>query len=121
MALDREEAAFYQEELKVRRRLGYPPFAALLRLIVSSSDPQRAQAGARYLAERLAPHFASQEVRGPVRLPALRGRDRWHLIVAARDGERARAIVAQALAQLTEPYRRRRVAITVDIDPQSFG
>ncbi|MBC7292668.1 MAG: primosomal protein N', partial [Thermoleophilia bacterium] len=121
MALDQEEAAFYQEELKVRRRLGYPPFAALLRLIVSSSDPQRAQAGARYLAERLAPHFASQEVRGPVRLPALRGRDRWHLIVAARDGERARAIVAQALAQLTEPYRRRRVAITVDVDPQSFG
>jgi hypothetical protein len=41
--------------------------------------------------------------------------------VAARDGERARAIVGQALAQLAGPYRRRGVTLLVDVDPQSFS
>jgi len=54
-------------------------------------------------------------------LPKLRGRARWHLLIATRDGERARRIVAQAMAQLFDPYRRRGVTLLVDVDPQSFG
>ncbi|MFH0916459.1 MAG: primosomal protein N' [bacterium] len=121
MALEQNEHGFYREELAVRERLGYPPFAHLIRLTTLAEDAERARVGARYLAERLAPHFSAQELRGPSRLPTRRGRERWHLLVAARDGERARAIVSQALAQLEEPYRRRRVMLLVDVDPQSFS
>jgi primosomal protein N' len=71
--------------------------------------------------DRLTPHFAAGELRGPGRLPTLRGRSRWHLLVAARDGDRARVIVGQALAQLQEPYRRRGVTLLVDVDPLSFS
>ena len=121
MALEQDERGFYREELAVRERLGYPPFADLIRLMTVAQVPTRAQIGARYLVERLAPHFPAQELRGPSRLPTLRGRDRWHLLVAARDGERARAIVGQAMAQLAGPYRRRGVTLLVDVDPQSFN
>jgi primosomal protein N' (replication factor Y) len=121
MALEQDEHGFYQEELAGRERLGYPPFADLIRLMTVAKEPERAQSGARLLVERLAPHFSAQELRGPSRLAALRGRDRWHLLVAARDGERARAIVGQALAQLAGPYRRRGVTLLVDVDPQSFS
>jgi primosomal protein N' (replication factor Y) len=121
MALERDEQSFYSEELRNRRRLGYPPFVDLIRLVTVADDGERAQVGAQYLVERLSRHFATRELRGPVRLPTLRGKNRWHLLVAASDGGRARAIIGQAMAQLWEPYRQRGVTILVDVDPQSFG
>jgi primosomal protein N' len=84
-------------------------------------DAQRVQLAAQHLAERLSPHFGAQDVRGPARLAALRGKSRWHVVVSSPDGERERAIVAQALEQLSEPYRRRGVALVVDVDPFSFA
>lgn len=121
MALQREESRFYEQELESRRRLGYPPFVDLIRVMTSSERPEQAQMGIRYLLERLSPHLLSDEIRGPVRLPLLRGRNRWHLLIATRQGERARMLVRQALTQLQEPYRRRGVALLVDVDPQSFN
>lgn len=121
MALERDEEGFYSRELRIRERLGYPPFAHLLRMVTVGEHVGRAQLGAQHLAERLKPHFSAQELRGPARLPSLRGRNRWHLLVAAGDGERARAIVGQAIAQLREPYRRRGVTLLVDVDPLSFS
>ncbi|HEY5528461.1 MAG TPA: primosomal protein N' [Thermoleophilia bacterium] len=121
MALDRDELGFYQEELRIRERLGYPPFAELTRLLVASPDGGRAMAAAQHLSRQLAPHFPRQELCGPVRLPSLRGQVRWHIIVAARDGDRARGVLRQALEQLAEPYRRRGVRLLVDVDPEAFG
>jgi primosomal protein N' len=51
----------------------------------------------------------------------LRGKSRWHLLVAAEAGERARAIVGSAVNQLHGPYRRRGVSLQVDVDPVSFS
>ncbi|NLO27500.1 MAG: primosomal protein N' [Actinobacteria bacterium] len=121
MALERDEELFYKEELSVRERLGYPPFTELIRVMTVAEHAERAQVASQYLVERLAAHFKGEEIKGPVRLPKLRGRARWHLLIAARDGARARRIVGQAMAQLSEPYRRRGVTLLVDVDPQSFG
>ena len=121
MALAGDEEGFYREELAIRERLGYPPFAELIRLVTSSSDPQRAQAAGRHLVERLASYFAAGELHGPAPLPRLRSRHRWQVMVAARQGERARTIIGQALEQLGEPYRRRGVVLLVDVDPLSFS
>ncbi len=121
MALQQDEQGFYSEELTSRRRLGYPPFAELIRIVTIAGDAERAQVSAQYLVERLSRHFSGKELRGPVRLPILRGRSRWHMLIAASDGERARSVVSQAMAQLCEPYRKRGVTILVDVDPQSFS
>ncbi len=96
MALEREESRFYEQELESRRRLGYPPYADLIRVMTSSEQAERAQVGIRYLLERLNPHLPSGEIRGAVRLPMLRGRSRWHLLIATREGERARMLVKEA-------------------------
>jgi primosomal protein N' (replication factor Y) len=121
MALERDEKAFYDLELDSRKRLGYPPFAELLRMTTVAERSELAELSARHLLDRLGRYFGVQELHGPVRLPTLRGRSRWHLLVAARDGQRARVIVGQALAQLRNPYRQRGVRLLVDVDPLSFG
>ncbi|MCX8032884.1 MAG: primosomal protein N' [Thermoleophilia bacterium] len=120
MALARDEAAFYKTELDLRRRLGYPPFAELVRLVAAAKDPRRAEAGARYLVERLGRHLGPTEIRGPARLPSLKGVARWQVIVAARDGSRARRLVGWIVRGLEDAYRQRGVSLTVDVDPQSF-
>jgi primosomal protein N' (replication factor Y) (superfamily II helicase) len=121
MALERDEERFYREELAVRRRLGYPPYADLIRLVTSSPQADRAQAAGRHLVEGLSPYFTGGELRGPAALPRLRGRYRWQVVIAAQEGERARAIIGRAVDQLQEPYRRRGVTLVVDVDPMSFG
>jgi primosomal protein N' (replication factor Y) len=121
MALQRDEQGFYAEELRVREHLGYPPFNEIIRLMTLAENAERAAAGARYLTERLARAFAAHELRGPVRLPTVRGRERWHLLVSSADGERTRAVVREALSQLAGPYRRRGVILLADVDPLSFG
>lgn len=121
MALESREEEFYREELAGRERLGYPPYTEIIRLLTSSPDAQKAQAAGRHLVERLAPYFAGRELHGPAPLPRLRSRHRWQVMVAARQGERARTIIGKALEQLEGPYRRRGVTLLVDVDPLSFS
>lgn len=120
MALEGRVSDFYRLELETRRRLGYPPFVHLIRIVSAGPDGARVEAGARYLRERLAPYFPAQELRGPVRLPLLRSQTRWQVLIGAQDGERARAIVGKVVAALAEPYRQRGVGLVVDVDPESF-
>jgi primosomal protein N' (replication factor Y) len=121
MALQRQEQGFYAQELEFRSQLGYPPFKEIVRLVVWARDADKCEAAARHLSGRLAPHFAAAELRGPARLPVLRGKQRWHLLIATGDGERARAIIGAAASQLAEPYRSRGVVLLADVDPLSFG
>lgn len=120
MAVSREVEGFYRGELEARERHGYPPYRNLIRLVCGSRDEQRAEAGARYLAERLGVYLRSDEVQGPARLPRLRGRSRWQVVVAAADADGGRALVARAAEQLRGPYARRGLDLMIDVDPQWF-
>jgi primosomal protein N' (replication factor Y) len=120
MAVDREVEGFYRGELDARERHGYPPYRNLIRLVCGSHDEERAEAGARYLAQRLRVYLQADEVQGPARLPRLRGRSRWQLVVAAADGDGSRALVARAAEQLRGPYARRGLDLMIDVDPQWF-
>jgi primosomal protein N' (replication factor Y) len=96
---------FYREEIEHREALGYPPFAALSRVVVSAEDEAAAHAGAERLA-RAARGALDPDARiavlGPAPAPIakLRGRHRFMLLVkgGAPAGQRrvARAILAAA-------------------------
>lgn len=120
MAVSREAEGFYRGELEARERHGYPPYRNLIRLVCGSRDEQRAEAGARYLAERLRVYLRSDEVQGPARLPRLRGRSRWQVVLAAADADGGRELVARAAEQLRGPYARRGLDLMIDVDPQWF-
>jgi primosomal protein N' (replication factor Y) (superfamily II helicase) len=120
MAVGREEQRFYELELDSRRRLGYPPFRELVRVVLSANRAERAQAAAEHLAGRLHPHLGEAELLGPARLPTIRERARWHMLLSSADGERLRSLLRRAVGALREPYSRRGVDLLVDVDPQSF-
>ncbi len=99
--------AFYQQEIKHRRELGYPPFRRVLRLLVQSTNPQQAQRSAEQLAQRLhnvirAEDWPDASVIGPA--PAfftkIDNYYRWHVLLRAADP----AAIVRQLGPLHEVY-----------------
>ncbi|KPJ50933.1 MAG: hypothetical protein AMJ38_01240 [Dehalococcoidia bacterium DG_22] len=108
-------AAFYEHEALLRRRLGYPPFGRLARLIFAHTNPLYAQEQALRLARTLRrekdirgiPHL---DILGPAPsfVPKMRGRHRWQILLRGDDP-------AELLRGLSFPQ-----GWTIDIDPISL-
>jgi len=107
--------ALYQREIEFRRRLGYPPFGRLARLVFAHTNERYAQEQAaamvRHLrGERDRRGLPNLDVLGPAPafVPRLRGRWRWQVVVRGGDP-------AELLADV--PFPR---GWTLDIDPVSL-
>ncbi len=111
-AASHDVLGFYHSEWAERRRLRYPPFAALARVLVQSAREADAEAAGRALAERL----EGVEVLGPAPAPLspLRGHYRWHLLARGDQGEPLRWALRSALARWRPPAG---VRVAVDVDP----
>ncbi|HEY7653957.1 MAG TPA: hypothetical protein VIG07_14135 [Methylomirabilota bacterium] len=116
---DQDRAAFYQDELRFRAELGYPPFRRLCEI----SAQAREHAGARALAADCA--AALRGVAGltvyppaPVSPPGARSH-RWRFVI------KGPADLPQLLAPILAPFRERRRGsagmIKIEMDPQANG
>ncbi len=83
---------FYRHELTERRKLGYPPFAGLVRLEYRHEDPEKAEAEARRMAERLrsllsTSHSPLTTLIGPVPcfFEKIGGIYRWQIVLRGAD------------------------------------
>jgi len=108
--------AFLEEELGRRKILGYPPFGSLIRVVCAAADAGEASTVAASLHERIAAPGAT--VLGPAPLFRLRGRARSQLMVKAADRPAAIAAVGAAVEGVASVASRRKVNISVDVDPQ---
>jgi primosomal protein N' (replication factor Y) len=109
-------AGFLAGELERRRALGYPPFAHLVRIVVTGAE----QSDAMRALEELKAGLGGAELLGPAPLLRLRGRHRAQLVGKT---ERPRALAARAAALLgaaAPAMRRAGLAAVVDVDPQSL-
>jgi primosomal protein N' (replication factor Y) len=119
-AVHHDFAAFAAGELPIRQMLRYPPFATMIRLVVRGPVEAVAAEFAKYIAERLEAALKQNEadarVLGPAPCPfaRLRGKYRFQIQTQGEDGERLRAAVAAATADLEPPDD---VQWIVDVDP----
>jgi primosomal protein N' (replication factor Y) len=107
--------AFYEHEANLRRRLGYPPFGRLARLVFAHTNAAHAQQQALRMAaalrrERDVRGIPGLDVLGPAPglVPRVRGRYRWQITLRGSDP-------AELLGALSFPQ-----GWTVDIDPVSL-
>lgn len=127
-----DPGVFFDQEMRFRRDLGYPPFSHLVRLGVSSTNADSGKREADHwgkLLDRIVREGQKSlqgtgrdrdmVVLGPVPAPVakLRGRYRWQLLVKARDAETARRVVEASLADLEHRKGTSRVKFEVDVDP----
>jgi len=114
-AASHDYAAFYEHEASLRRRLGYPPFGRLARLVFGHTNAAHAQERALEMAavlrrERDVQGIPNLDVLGPAPalVPRVRGRYRWQITLRGSDP-------AELLGALSFPQ-----GWTVDIDPVSL-
>jgi primosomal protein N' (replication factor Y) (superfamily II helicase) len=114
-AAQHDYESFFAQEIELRRRLGYPPFRRLARLVYSHTNSAYAYQRVASLAHELREAsdtrgLPDMEVMGPspTYIARLRGRYRWQLLVRGRQP-------VELLADLVLPEN-----WTVDIDPMTL-
>lgn len=116
---------FVEYELKFRKALSYPPYAKLLRLIISSTDLQDAYAAADLVKKAALEIIKKQEALGqkisllgpaPAPLQRLQNRYRWHIILKAQSSK-AISSLAKALNEWKRGVKGvRDFRLSVDVD-----
>jgi primosomal protein N' (replication factor Y) len=112
---------FADHELGTRRAAHYPPFAAMIRIVVRGPAEATARETAHGLGERLRAAVASLGVAGPrvvgpgtAPIARLRGEFRFHLQIQGPDGASLRQVVRDAAQGFAAPAEVRWIA---DVDP----
>ncbi|MBI4298124.1 MAG: primosomal protein N' [Chloroflexi bacterium] len=87
-AAHQDYSSFYRREIEERRRLGYPPFSRLIRLVYANLSAHRSQQEAERLCQRLRQEregkgLSQPDVLGPTPayIARLRGRYRWQILL----------------------------------------
>jgi primosomal protein N' (replication factor Y) (superfamily II helicase) len=118
-AAEHDAAGFLAEELERRRALRYPPFSHLVELVLASEEEAEVERAASSLRELLAEALPPDaELLGPAPLFRLRARHRRRLLVKSERRRDSAEAIRQAVSDAVKGGTLRRVAISVDVDPQ---
>lgn len=116
--------AFYEEEIKARQELDYPPFSHIIRLLITSSQEKQTIAGAETLGDYLQIDADERGCRvlGPVQAPIskIKNSYRWHIILKGKNIIALQDTVNQALSSFKKEARTLHVDIHIDVDPLSM-
>jgi len=114
--LEGDLRTFPESELALRKALGYPPYARMVKLELSHRTEEAAREAAGRLAEVLAERAKEGELLGPAPapIPRVKGRYVWHLILKSPEPERLEALIKDL-----PPVRPARLRI--DPDPVGFS
>jgi primosomal protein N' (replication factor Y) len=116
-ALRHDYLGFATKELDLRKSLGYPPVASMIRLVVRGADKAGVLAQSQALGENLASSLdAAARILGPAPAPLARLRSdyRYHILLQGPDRTVLRDAVRQALAACPAAES---IRATADVDP----
>ncbi|HEV8462763.1 MAG TPA: primosomal protein N' [Gaiellaceae bacterium] len=109
-------ARFLAEELERRKALEYPPFAHLVRILVTGPEPESVTRA----LEELKAGIQGAELLGPAPLLRLRGKHRAQLVAKTNHPRRIASQAARLLSAAAPNMRRAKLTAVVDVDPQSL-
>ncbi|MEN6464919.1 MAG: primosomal protein N' [Syntrophaceae bacterium] len=122
-ARDNDYKGFYEDEVNLRRGLGYPPFSRMVSLEITSPDKDRAKKGAQALGAAVREFLlrnaaAGIEALGPAEAPVakVKNRHRWKLLLKGGNVRSLHRAVRDILSRVPE----KGFEIRVDVDPVNF-
>jgi primosomal protein N' (replication factor Y) len=115
---------FAAHELAIRKRLGWPPFTRLARVVISHNSKMRADEEIRTLADRvrglLSDKALAADVLGPQSAPLsrLRNQYRFDFVIRAANASRLMDVIDLLREEhVLAPFGKR---VTLDVDPVSL-
>ncbi|HEY3135535.1 MAG TPA: primosomal protein N' [Blastocatellia bacterium] len=122
-ARDQNYEEFYRQEIVFRRTMNYPPFAALINVLVHDKDFERANGTAADFARELREAAAGSDVRvlgpAPAAISRIRGEYRVQVLIKARNRARAREALDVAMDRVIAEGHNPR-SISVEVDPMNL-
>ncbi len=124
-AMRHDYKGFYENEIRNRRLLDYPPFSRLIKLTLDEKDSIIAETYIRQLAawirEQIIINKIKTEVIGPSPCPIARLKDafRWQLLFKA-SGISAQRHTGELLTKYCEKELAKAKFLRIDVDPISF-
>ncbi|HHV72232.1 MAG TPA: primosomal protein N' [Clostridia bacterium] len=115
--------SFYQQEIKIRKQLNYPPFTQLVRILISGKIEEGVAKLANDLAFIIKNSLSEkQELLGPSPAPLLKVREkfRWHMILKGKNTNDLLALVKKGINQVEKNKLIGNNQIVVDINPQDM-
>jgi primosomal protein N' (replication factor Y) len=119
-------AAFYQQELEMRKSAGFPPYRRMVNFVIRGkqkirtvNEMERLRSIVEQLLEQLAPTVSSDDLpdimgSAPCPLERIAGNWRHHLVLRGRNAARVLQITTAVRMQYTPPSG---VYLEIDIDP----
>lgn len=113
---------FYQTEIQTREEFDYPPFAQIIRLILSSENNFRAEKSAQEIVLRLNTIIEKQGISErlivlgptPCVIEKIKNMYRFQIIIKNKMEEKGHMFITHFLNQITMP---KDIRLTVDVDP----
>ncbi len=124
---DQDFAKFYQEEVRFRSELGYPPFSRLINFRIGGTNQRRSlqaaeemgERGRRLLKERI--YGGEIEILGPAPAPLvkLKGKYRYQMLVKGKRTNPLHRFVEELAEEMNRRWIGRGISLTIDVDPIS--
>jgi len=125
-AMNHDFKAFYNNEIKFRKTLNYPPFSRIIQLKISGKDKEKTGNLARdlggfclNLSTDLKNEFQIVEILGPVESPITRiaKYHRWQILLKNRNIRILQKFVRQLLSENKNVLNRPGIKLSIDVDP----
>ena len=127
LAAKQDYDAFYENEIKLRRALVFPPFCDILLLNVWGVDEGEVKRGAAALEQKLRRLKEGEykdlpmAVFGPFEAPLYRVKDtyRMRLVIKCRNNKRTRALIHRIMAEFSADFKQK-LQLFADMNPSSL-
>ncbi len=125
-AKDQDYGAFYDQEIRFRRTLKYPPFSRLIHILVTGKDKEQTAQHAQMLGEicrelqsKNRTYKDKVKLLGPVAAPLarLKKQYRWQLLLKGLKPEPLHSLTRNLMDRAERMIRKGRIKVIVDVDP----
>lgn len=121
-------SGFYEIEITHRKKMNYPPYTQLIRIISAHKIEKIAYRAVKFIETNLKPVSGQFEILGPTPAPISKVRNnyRWHLVIKIGDDIMNRNFVKSKINEISLELRRRSqslnqpLSLIIDIDPESI-
>ncbi len=120
---------FYNQEVRFRKAIGYPPFSRMLQIKISGKDKDKTRTHAettgricRQILVSGDSKCGSVEVMGPIEAPLSKvaGRYRWQILMKAPSSADLQHFIRRVFFENHAHFGSRDVSTAIDVDPMSM-
>lgn len=127
LAARQDYDTFYENEIKLRKALVFPPFCDILLLTLSSNEEGELQRAAMALDRKIRRYQAGEykdlplTLFGPFEAPLYRVKDtyRMRFVIKSKNCKALRAMIKQLMAEFSADYKQK-VLLSGDLNPSSL-